>query len=178
MKYWFSADHHFGHANILEYANRPFSTVEEMDAALLENHNRLVKPEDNVYILGDFAWKHPVRYLRELNGRLHLILGNHDHRWKRSLFRAGGRVVWVKDTSMVKIKEEDLKAHIFLSHYPHRAWPSKGYGSWHLYGHVHGSFVNRPYGLSMDVGVDCWGYRPVDLQTIAKFIVLNKDRYS
>jgi calcineurin-like phosphoesterase family protein len=31
---WFTADSHFGHTSILDYCQRPFGSVEEMDAAL------------------------------------------------------------------------------------------------------------------------------------------------
>jgi calcineurin-like phosphoesterase family protein len=42
-----------------------------------------------------------------------------------------------------------------------RSWPNSHYASWHLYGHHHGKLP--PYGLSFDVGVDCWDFAPVSL---------------
>ena len=50
-----TADHHFGHANIIEYTNRPFASVEEMDAALIAAWNERVTDYDLVYHLGDFT---------------------------------------------------------------------------------------------------------------------------
>lgn len=51
---WFTADFHFDHNNILRYCDRPFSNVQEMNRAILDNLNRRVKPNDVLYFLGDF----------------------------------------------------------------------------------------------------------------------------
>ena len=50
---------------------------------------------------------------------------------------------------------------IVLCHYALRVWDRAHYGSWHLYGHSHGQLPSL--GLSLDVGVDCHGYRPLNL---------------
>jgi len=54
---YFTADHHFGHANIIRHCSRPFSSVAEMDASLLENWNSCVGQNDTVYILGDLFFR-------------------------------------------------------------------------------------------------------------------------
>ena len=46
---------------------------------------------------------------------------------------------------------------IFLSHYPHRSWPSSHKGSYHLYGHVHSKLDDEDQATkrkTLDVGVD------------------------
>ena len=54
---FFTADHHFGHANIIRHCSRPFHSVEEMDGALLERWNAAVGQQDTVYILGDLFFR-------------------------------------------------------------------------------------------------------------------------
>lgn len=87
-------DTHFGHARILEFTDdngkpvRPFKSVEEMDETIIERWNNTVGPNDKVYHLGDVYFGHPdraARILRRLNGRLRLILGNHDNIDHRSI---------------------------------------------------------------------------------------------
>ena len=57
---YFTADHHFGHANIIRHCARPFQSVGEMDRALLDNWNARIKPQDTVYILGDLFFRNAV----------------------------------------------------------------------------------------------------------------------
>lgn len=71
MTLWFTADHHFGHANIIEYTNRPFDNVEQMDEALITAWNDVVEDGDLVYHLGDFTlsdWPFAKSVLQRLNG--------------------------------------------------------------------------------------------------------------
>jgi calcineurin-like phosphoesterase family protein len=81
MKVWLISDTHFGHANIIKYTNRPFKDVEEMNENLIVCWNSLVKKDDIVYHLGDFAMGGAEKIeslTARLNGRKMLILGNHD----------------------------------------------------------------------------------------------------
>lgn len=50
-----TSDVHFGHNNIIKYCNRPFQNSDEMDITIINNWNKIVNPDDEVYILGDFA---------------------------------------------------------------------------------------------------------------------------
>ncbi len=73
---WFIADSHLGHQRIIEYTNRPFQSVNEMDETIINNWNSVVSKKDNVYILGDFSLTGKERtlgYLRSLKGKKHLI---------------------------------------------------------------------------------------------------------
>lgn len=74
---YYIADTHFNHAKVIAYDNRPFKTVEEMNAALIQNWNSVVTPDDHIYILGDFHWgkaKDWPATLEQLSGNKHLIL--------------------------------------------------------------------------------------------------------
>lgn len=78
---WFTADTHFGHAGIIGRCRRPHADARAMDAALAAAWNAVVRADDEVWHLGDFAFRsaHDAgAYLRRLNGRVHLVWGNHD----------------------------------------------------------------------------------------------------
>ena len=91
---YFTSDQHFNHSNIIEFCDRPFENVGEMNAKLIENWNNQVKPHDIVYVLGDFIWnttpKGLIRELLEtLNGEIHLVIGNHDQLTVHQALRLG-----------------------------------------------------------------------------------------
>lgn len=164
---FFTSDTHFGHSNIIRYCGRPFATKEEHDQALIDNWNAVVQPGDTVYHLGDFGFGDSA-YLRKLAGKLrgqiNLIRGNHD----TNLSQMADRFGFIKDTHLLKTKINDTPLAIFLSHYPHRTWPHRPRNAYHLYGHVHNNM--EPYGLSFDVGVDCWNYAPLSLLQVHTYI--------
>lgn len=162
MSIWFTADTHFSHANIIRFCNRPFKNVEEMDEKLIANWNQCIKPNDEVYHLGDFSFSgEPLKIARRLNGNKMLILGNHDR--IKNLQKCG--FGWIKDCYELRI---DKKTKIWLSHYSHRAWRHNYRGVIHLYGHSHGQLED--YGKSTDIGVDCWDYKPVHLDVVLKMM--------
>ena len=78
---WFIADTHFSHKNILAYEadNRPYDTIEEHDADLVLKWNSVVKPDDKVYLVGDVAFSSAQHFLGQLNGKIIVVLGNHDY---------------------------------------------------------------------------------------------------
>lgn len=153
---WFSSDQHFGHGNIIKYCDRPFETREEMDEAMIENWNKLVRKGDQVYVLGDFSFYEPDmtnQILDRLVGQKFLVKGNHDS--KKRLKKTVGWE-WVKDYHEAKI----AGARMVLFHFPIHQWRGKGTGSLHLHGHSHGNTNNE--GLRRyDVGVDLHEFKPV-----------------
>lgn len=168
MSIWFSSDTHYGHGNVIEYAKRPFASVEEMDEAMVERWNKVVKPGDLVYHLGDFALCAPERAValaRRLNGQKFLIFGNHDKRL-RTHIEFLGTWIWARDLTQIKVGNQKIT----LCHYAMRTWASAHHGAWQLYGHSHGTLLENPSARSADVGVDCWNYAPVAYETLeAKF---------
>ena len=79
-----ASDHHLGHIGVTQFLNqygnklRPWDTIEEMDEAIIENHNKVVSHKDRVYFLGDVIInrKH-MHKISRFNGRKKLIMGNH-----------------------------------------------------------------------------------------------------
>jgi len=160
---WFTSDTHFGHANIIRYDNRPFSSIEEHDEALIQNWNRHVKPGDVVYHMGDVAWHRDVGnvdlLLARLCGTKILILGNHD---EKTVARARG---W---SSVVPYKEISISGQkICLFHYRMVVWNRSHHGSWALHGHSHGTLPVTYTAKTFDVGTMCWGYRPISYDEVA-----------
>jgi len=157
---YFSADCHFGHANIIRLCDRPFTSVGHMDHTLISNWNSVVNNGDTVYHLGDFSFG-SVEYTRkikqQLNGTIHFIRGNHD--WKNA--EALGDM---PDIYEMKIG----KQHIVMCHYPMRSWNKSFHGSWHIYGHTHGKLP--PFHKSYDVGVDNNDYTPISFTKLSEII--------
>jgi calcineurin-like phosphoesterase family protein len=165
---YFTADLHFGHANVIQHCNRPFDSVEEMDAVLTRNWNATVHSSDEVYILGDFTMR-PANiaheYLIGLNGRKYMIHGNHDKfLYKYAQYEKDFE--WIKDYFMLKHNGRKF----VLFHYPIAEWAEYYRGAIHLYGHIHNTRVRAlplmNAGLSYNVGVDCNEFKPVSMDEI------------
>jgi calcineurin-like phosphoesterase family protein len=166
MTAFFTADHHFGHANIIKYCDRPYSKVLDMDNDLIEKWNSVVGGSDVVYYVGDFSLKdlETVRYyFSKLNGRVRVLDGSHD-RWISEYSRDRGPGLITKHDKVLTVEIEDKP--IILCHYAMRSWDRSHYATWHIFGHHHGKL--EPYGLSFDIGVDCWDFYPVSLEQVAE----------
>ena len=168
---YYIADTHFDHANIIRHCNRPFETVEQMNETLIENINAIVKNEDDLYFLGDFAFrsKDPLSFAARINGRKHLILGNHD-KDQGTAKEPDFLNEFVEYRQYATITDNGRRVVLF--HYPIVAWDGHFKGSYHLFGHVHNS-VELPWFDAMEGIVNCFnvsaeatGYRPVTLDEL------------
>ncbi len=134
MNYYIS-DLHLGHANVIKYDNRPFSSVEEMNSVIMKNWNERVKEEDTVYILGDVAFGKENEwpsYLGTLRGKKVLVRGNHDPRSLSETTRSLFSLV-VNYTELI-----DNDRLVILCHYPIPFFKNDfSPNSYMLYGHVH-----------------------------------------
>ena len=178
---WFTSDLHFGHVNILKFCNRPWETTDEMNADLIKNWNSVVKPDDLVFDLGDFAFASNSKWkdlLSQLNGHHYLILGNHDiTRWPgdktMELFEG------VSHQMILKIDGRT----VYLNHYPYLcfggAWRKPENAVYQLFGHTHsgpncrGTDTDRLVNLfpyQYDVGVDNNNYTPVSWEQVKEII--------
>ena len=136
MSIYYIAAPHFGHGNIIKHDGRPFETVAEMDETLIRNWNARVTNQDEVYILGDLCWgkeKDWLELLPKLNGRKHLIRGNHDIRQYsqqvRDMFKSP-----ITDYAEIV----DAGRRVILCHYPLLSYRRDGdINTYMLYGHVH-----------------------------------------
>jgi len=176
MATWFTADTHFGHKNVIRYCERPFTSVQEMDEALIENWNDVVKPKDTIYHLGDFTLAGQEKasdYFSSLNGNILLIPGGHDKRWiRQGEYRSKSgypiNILPALHTIKLSIPNQEQPKLVVLCHYSMRVWDRSHYGSWHLFGHSHGKLPSQMN--SLDVGVDCWDYQPISIETVYQAI--------
>lgn len=157
---FFSSDLHFHHRNIMSFCptTRLGNSIDEMNELLIAQHNSRVRPQDTVYLLGDISFgtaEETKTVVQRLNGKKHLIYGNHDQVIRRDV-TIQSTFESVQDYKRIKIG----KKHVMLSHFPMRSWEMMQHGSYHLYGHCHGNLEHTPYGRSMDVGIDA---RPGDM---------------
>lgn len=152
---WFISDTHFGHGNVIQSANRPFSSVEEMDQVMIERWNALVKPEDLVWHLGDVAMntKYGISILRKLNGTKRLIAGNHD---EIPRICAAGVFQKVRES-------HKLGPGVLMTHRP-VVW-TEGVN---LHGHIHD--MDPPTPQHINLSVEKIGYQPMHLDQLKELI--------
>lgn len=160
---YYIADCHFGDEKVIHFSYRPFETVEEMDAAMIRNWNRRINDWDDVYIVGDLIHRSedPEYYLKQLKGRLHLIVGNHDRKLKEEGHLSK---YFVEIAEYLVIRDGNHRLVLF--HYPMLEWDGYYYGTWHVFGHIHNHpslTLERASKLpkALNCGTDVIGYRPV-----------------
>jgi calcineurin-like phosphoesterase family protein len=166
---YYISDLHFGHRNVIEMDGRPFDSVEEMDETLIRLWNERVTEDDDVYILGDFAYRNgntATWYLRRLKGRKHLVIGNHDH---RTIQDEKAVQCFASVEMMNRIIDGDR--HVSLCHFPVAEWNGKRYGGYHVHGHLHNrrdevyEFMSR-FDRALNAGCMINGYRPSTLDEL------------
>lgn len=171
---FFTSDTHFGHARVLEFTDRPYEAVGQMNDSLVDAVNSRVGEDDELYILGDYSFKMTVADAYGLRKkiackRVHLVPGNHDKDWTQPAVADA----FIVEPTIRVLKVDGLK--IVMSHYPMADWQGMSHGSWHLHGHIHsagGAYnaFNREQGLlRYDVGVDANAYAPVSLDELREW---------
>ena len=169
-KIFLTSDLHFGHDREFIWKVRGFNSVQEMNETIMRKWNETVNAEDDVYILGDVILGDPsnIEYVKRLNGKLHIVLGNHDTANREKMYRELPNVVEVAE---VGIRLKYKKYHFVLTHYPMMTGnlekESLKQMPLNLYGHTHQrtNFYNdMPF--MYHVGVDSHDGYPVLLDDI------------
>ena len=184
MKIFFTGDLHFGHQNVLAFDNRPFETVEEMDAELIRRWNNKVGKGDLVYVLGDMIWKSrnddAASIIKSLNGQIILIKGNHDRFLHNA--KAKSALAGIKDSDDICVTLQDGSTRrVILSHYFIPMYNGHRYQAIHLHAHSHftdeadfevdyAKYLNSIGCRNEIYNVGCmyWEYEPVTLDEIIK----------
>lgn len=170
-KYYFTADTHFGHSNIIKYCHRPFKNIEEHDYRLIQLWNSRVKPEDIVFVLGDFCYKQLKNktakfYEDQLNGKIIFVKGNHDSNngvktcIQDIRIRLGGKnLLLIHRPEDVGYTDVDL----VLCGHVHQHWKFKRIPTYNKTG--------KKVLFSIDfcnVGIDVWNYMPITINEILR----------
>ena len=161
MKY-IIADPHFDHENIRIHCNRPFQTLDEMNSTMVTNWNNVVGKKDEIYIVGDFAWKNHMHWFHQLNGMKHLVIGNHDKMNQKTM----------RNFTSTALRMEVIHngRPFVLDHFPLRTWNRRMYDAIHCFGHVHGRLNNDLLPNTLDVGVDSHNFTPITFDRVIELI--------
>lgn len=156
-----TSDSHLFHDKLLGFMHRPYATMDDMVRAFIAEWNGLVKSEDDtVYHLGDFALGTDVRkiadVIKQLNGRMYLILGNHD---------TPNKVAFYDQFTNIKMFGSVNIDGYLLTHQPvhpsllgERTVRSEGVGDqYNVFGHCHKNSIDDPRYFNM-----CWDVREKD----------------
>ena len=184
---WLVSDTHFCHDRAFVYEPRGFSYIGDMNEAIVERWNSVVKPGDIVYHLGDVMLNDNdkgMEYLKKLNGEIHILRGNHDTNSRIDLYAAAPNVVSTGDYATV-IKYG--KYSFYLSHYPTLTSNFDNSASLKnhvisLFGHTHQQrnfYQDNPY--MYHVGMDSHNCYPVSIEQIIEDIkkeIENKNNFN
>lgn len=213
MKIYFSADYHLDHTNIIRYCDRPFIRTgyihlgdlylgdinpltgdwlteevklergQEMNLAIVNNHNNTLTEDDLLYHVGDFCFKgvgNAKYWESQLNGTVVHLRGNHDKNngvktyITHAIMEFGGVNIYVTHKPPVQGQMETLESHIIsmcdfiICGHVHDAWKHKIIEVW-----SHGCRVEK---IAINVGVDVWDFKPVSISSILKYYSRIKDK--
>lgn len=165
---YLTSDLHLNHDREFIWGARGYSNVEEMNKEQVARFNAIVQPEDECWILGDLALgslEIASEYLRQLNGRIHVVIGNHDTDTRIRFYKSLG---WdCQDAARIKYN----KITFYLSHFPticaNLESETLHQTTVNLYGHTHQNtkfYQDNPY--MYYVGVDAHNGYPISIEQI------------
>lgn len=191
---FFVSDHHFGHANILKFKRldgvtpvRSFSSVEEMNEHMIQQHNKVVGDDDDVYFGGDVTFDSQTfhRVMPRLKGKKRLILGNHDHLRMDEYYRYFENI---KVSRLFNGKEDRLKKFFrpddkpfLLTHYPIHIASEKPNRVNNVHGHIHEKQITTEVQIDTDliittcdrrylnISVENLNYTPISIEDILEY---------
>lgn len=180
MTTFFTSDQHFSHQRIIELAGRPFSSVEEMDQAMIDRWNATVGTNDIVYVVGDFAMgiiAESLPIALQLQGEKHLVPGNHDRVWfAKNQAQLDRWTAAYTDAGFIIEPNEIVLDDFLVCHFPYEgdSHDEDRYTDYRpklrpgikglIHGHVHEQW--KVNGNQINVGVDVWDFTPVSYEQI------------
>lgn len=173
---WFTSDLHLGHNKPFLYEPRGFKNIQEHDNAIIENWNKIIRPNDKVYVLGDLMLNDNeagIEKIKQLKGQIYVVRGNHDSEVRVNLYNNCNNIIKVTEGQFLRYG----KYHFYLSHYPtlcsnfDNEKPLKA-RMISLCGHLHTQnvFADWDKGLIYHVELDAHSNFPVSIDLIIKDI--------
>lgn len=164
---YFTSDLHLNHNNVRTFCPRfrsHFKSLEDMNEGLIEVWNNTIDKDDDVYNLGDVVFGKNIQeienLLKRLNGRHHLILGNHDKRIRNNTHhflrktKDDGNPLLSSINDFLRLDYVDRT--LILMHYPCEEWEGSHRGFYHLCGHIHDK-MPKTKGRILNIGFDLHG---------------------
>lgn len=171
---WFISDTHFGHDKKFIYGPRGFQNIKEMNDVIIRNWNDAIGTDDDVYMLGDFFLGKDYGFIGEtlgrLNGKIHLVIGNHDTPAKVEFYQKCDKIVEIAWALKISYN----KRMFYLSHYPTITADlnsNPGTCVLNIYGHIHSKvkfYEDRPYMYC--VALDAQDNKPVSIEQVYREI--------
>jgi calcineurin-like phosphoesterase family protein len=188
MTLFLTSDLHLGHENIISYCDRPYDSVPQMNADLVNRWNEVVEPDDVVIVVGDLAMgrlDESLGYVSRLAGDKMLVPGNHDRMFKTDGAQYRRECDRYLRAGFAEILEPEIELAlpdgtiVLVCHFPYlrEDEPLDGRegrfpemrptdtGQFLIHGHQHGMW--RRAGRMIDIGVDAWAGYPVSDEVVA-----------
>ena len=169
---YITSDLHFGHDREFIWGARGYKCVEDMNFQQVMKFNSVVTNDDEVWLLGDSTLgdlKEGLYWLKQLNGKIHVVLGNHCTSTREAAYKELGWDVHV--AARLKYK----KVNFYLSHFPtitnNGKIESPFQVTWNLHGHTHATNQWNEYPYCYNVNVDAHDGYPVSLENIYQDIL-------
>ena len=175
---YYTSDLHIGHKNSIQFDNRPFADVDEMEREIISRWNKKVNDEDDVYIVGDIFYHYKndkEEFRRKLNGKLHLIVGNHDY----EMLNTGAALDCFESVDNLKLIIDDGRK-VVVCHFPIVSWNMKHHGAYHIYGQVHSKIDEDTLFMmkqerAFNAGCMINNYEPCTLEELEKNNILFRE---
>ena len=179
---YLSSDLHFNHNKPFIYADRGFSSVDEMNTTIIDNFNSVLTDRDDLYLLGDTLMgntSETILLFQQLKGKIHLIWGNHDTSNRKRILAQQSNVVEVLGYADILTYE---KQNFYLCHFPTSTSNFDEDKPLNrkllcLAGHTHSTEKFDPCG-SYNVAVDAHNCRPVSIETVLDDFKERKKQYA
>ncbi|MCQ2772560.1 MAG: metallophosphoesterase family protein [Bacilli bacterium] len=181
---YYISDIHFNDQRIFDKCNRPFRDLNDFKEAMIKNWNAKVGEQDDIYVLGDIAEdsdSSSLEVFRLLNGKKHLIVGNHD----TNLLEAIKESAIFESIDYISLIN-DSGRKVCICHYPLMDWMEFNRNGMLVYGHIHNKTASNGAAYAQikdyykdkpayNCGVDVTGYKPVTLDEMIELKEANKD---